>query len=273
MVKDLVIYPDKRIGVVSSDVRVFDDELIELIEDMKDTMKEHNSNGLSAIQIAVPASIMIIKNSDGEFLEFINPRVVNHSGEFDSTETTQYLPNITRTFKRYERFSMVYEDRYGKQHTMNVEGELSAIIQRKIDYIFGSSFVHKFNPAGRKDIENELAGKGSDGSFEDYENISGRDYFKSIASKLLFFQFLTLFSVLFNLSNETLNNLYTYDKIATDLSTLLIIIYFIYSKYEATKKLSCTGCQVISFATVTVKFFGIIAILFLLSYYLVNPNI
>jgi len=273
MIKDLVIYPDKRISIVSSDVRLFDDELVELLEDMKDTMNANNSDGLSAIQIAVPASVMIIKDNKGDILEFINPRVINHSGEFNSTETTLYLPNITRTFKRYKKFSMVYEDRFGKQHSMNIDGELSAIIQRKIDYIFGSSFVHKFNPAGRKDIENELAGKGSGGSFEDYENISGRDYFKSIASKLLFFQFLTLFSIFFNLSINTLNNLYSYDKIATVLSTILIISYFIYSKYEATKRLSCTGCQVVSFATVTVKFFLIIITLFLLSYYLVNPNI
>ncbi len=272
MIRDLVVYPDKRIGIVSTDVRVFDDELIELLEDMKDTMNEHKVDGLSAIQIAVPACAMIIKKSDGEYLEIINPRIVNHNGSKTTLEETLYLPNIAKDITRYESFTMVYQDRYGNDKSMFVDGELSPLIQRKIDYIYGSSFIHKFNPKGRKDIENELAGKGSKGSFESYDNLSRGEYFMSMSSKLLFLEFLTLFAPIFNPSTDTLNNLFGYDKIASIVSILLVIIYFAYSKYEATTRLSCTGCQVINFMTRSLKYTLITIILFIASYYIVNPN-
>ncbi|SHO81563.1 Peptide deformylase [hydrothermal vent metagenome] len=272
MIKDLVVYPDKRIGIVSSDVRAFDEELFELLEDMKDTMNEHKVDGLSAIQIAVPASVIIIRKNDGEYLEIINPRIINHSGKITTAETTLYLPNIIKDISRYESFTMVYQDRYGNDKSMFVDGDLSPLIQRKIDYIYGSSFIHKFNPEGRKDIENELAGKGSKGSFESYDNLSRGEYFTSMASKLLFFEFLTLFAPIFNPSIDTLNNFYMYDKIASILSILLVIIYFAYSKYEAMSKISCTGCQIVSFASRSIKYILITIILFVASYYIVNPN-
>jgi peptide deformylase len=59
MIRDLVVYPDQRITVISSVVRFFNEELCKLLEDMKDTMNEHKVDGLIAIQIAVPARVIL----------------------------------------------------------------------------------------------------------------------------------------------------------------------------------------------------------------------
>jgi len=273
MVKDLVVYPDQRITVISSDVRFFDEELAELLEDMKDTMKEHNVDGLAAIQIAVPARVIIIKDKNGEYLEIINPRLIKGFGAITTTETTLYLPKIKRDITRYERFTLVYQDREGNNLSMDVDGELGVLIQRKIDYTFGSSFASKFKQEGREGIERELAGKGVGGSFESYDDLSKREYFTSMTIKLLFLQFLTLFSPLFSFSAQTMANIYTFDKVATGLSVLFIIIYFIYGKYEMTKRLSCTGCQVINFVNVSLQYFTMVGVMFGLVYWIVRPAV
>ncbi|SFV60976.1 Peptide deformylase [hydrothermal vent metagenome] len=101
--------------------------------------------------------------------------------------------------------------------------------------------------------------------------MSKREYFKSVISKLLFFEALTLFAPLFNLEQETLQSFYNYAVFATIASLILIIGYVVYAKYEASRVISCTGCQVVSFTAVAIKFFLITVILFMGSYYWVNP--
>jgi peptide deformylase len=272
MVKDLVVYPDQRITVIASDVRFFDEELHELLQDMKDTMNAHGADGLAASQIAVPARVIVIKDGEGNELEFINPRLIKGMGAITTSETTLYLPKIKRDIARYEKFTLVYQDRYGKDHSMDFEGVLGVVIQRKLDYTFGSSFAAKFKQKEREAIERELAGKGVGGSFESYDDLSNREYFTSMIQKLLALEFLTLFAPLFNFTTQTMEQLYTFDKVATGLSLVFIIIYFIYGKYEMTKRLSCTGCQVINFVNVSLQYIVLIVLFFVGSYYIVNPN-
>ena len=79
MIKELITYPDERIRYISADIRKFDDELFELLENMRDTMEHHALDALSAIQIAMPYSAIIFK--DGENLvEMINARLISTEG-------------------------------------------------------------------------------------------------------------------------------------------------------------------------------------------------
>ena len=272
MVKELIIYPDERINTVSVDVRKFDETLFSLIEDMKDTIQAHNAQGLSAIQISIALSVVVVKDKDGKWLEFINPRVLKGEGKTTSTETSLYLPNITETIPRYEKIYFIYQDRTGEQRSMSAEGSFGFMLQRKFDYIFGGTFANKLDKKTRKRVEQKLSINGSVGEFNATSKISKREYFKSFIGKLLFFEGLTLFSPLFNVTKERLETFYNYGIFATISSIILIIAYLIYARYEANRVVSCTGCQVVSFTAVAVKYFLITVVLFIGSYYFVNPN-
>ena len=272
MVKELIIYPDERINTVSVDIRKFDNELFSLIDDMKDTIEAHNAQGLSAIQIATPLGVVVVKDEKGNWLEFINPRVLKGEGKVDSIETSLYLPNITETIPRYEKIRFIYQDRRGEQHAMSAEGPFGFMLQRKFDYIFGGTFANKLDKKTRKRVEERLSINGASGEFNATSNISKREYFKSFIGKLLFFEGLTLFAPIFDVTKERLESFYNYDIFATIASILLIIGYLLYARYEAHRVVSCTGCQVVSFTAVAVKYFLITALLFVGSYYLVNPN-
>ncbi len=271
MVRDTVVYPDSRIDLVSSDVRVFDDALHALIEDMKDTAKANNADGLAAIQIAYPLAVVVVKDDEGNFLELINPRIIKKKGWVPSLETTLYLPDVQRTINRYESISLIYQDRDGNQHALQAEGALSRRIQRKFDYIFGGSFATKMNAKERKNLEKELAHSGVVGSFDSNAPVSGREYFKSIMTKLLVLEFLTLFTPLFSFEQSTLQMFYTFNVYATVALILLNIGYFAYAKYEANRVVSCTGCQVVSFMSVSLKFLALTLAMFGASYYILKP--
>lgn len=76
MVQPLVIYPDERVNISCTDVRTFNETLENVLEDMRDTMEEHNLEAMSAIQIAYPYNIVLIKNGD-DYDEYINPLYFN----------------------------------------------------------------------------------------------------------------------------------------------------------------------------------------------------
>jgi peptide deformylase len=272
MIKKLILYPDERINIASADVRKFDDELFLLIDDLKDTIEANNAQGLAAIQMATPLSVVVVKDKNGEWLEFINPRILKVKGKAISTETSLYLPNITEEIPRYEEIGFIYQDRRGEQHSMRAEGEFGFLLQRKFDYTFGGTFANKLDKKSRKRVEQRLSIGGAVGEFNATSNMSKREYFKSVISKLLFFEALTLFAPLFNASPERLQSFYNYDVFATIASLVLIVGYLVYAKYEASRVISCTGCQVVSFTAVAVKYFLITVVLFLGSYYLVNPH-
>jgi len=273
MIKELLLYPDERINIASADVRHFDDELFTLIDDMKDTIDFHNAEGLAAIQIAIALSVVVVKDPEGNWQEFMNPRILKVKGKTTSLETSLYLPNTQEEIPRHEKISFIYQDRSGEQHSMHAEGSYGFMLQRKFDYTFGGTFANKLDKKNRKRVEKNLSISGAPGEFNANSTISKREYFKSVMSKLLFFEGLTLFAPLFDFQKETLASMYSYDIFATITSLVLVVGYFTYAKYEASRVISCTGCQVVSFTAVAIKYLIIIMVLFVGSYYLVNPNI
>ncbi len=272
MVRDIITYPDERINIASADVRHFDIELISLIEDLKETIEAHQAQGLAAIQIAVARSVVVVKNEQGKWMEFINPRIIKFEGKTISKESTLYLPDIQEDIPRYEKITFVYQDRMGEQHSMSAEGAFGFLLQRKIDYTFGGTFANKIDKQHRKRVEQKLSIQGNVGNFNATSRISKREYFKSFMGKLLFFEALTLLAPLFDFKKETLQSFYSYDIFATITTFILIIAYVIYAKYEASRVVSCTGCQVVSISAVAIKYFIVASLLFLASYFLVKPT-
>lgn len=271
MIKKIVTYPDQRIKITSADVRTFDEELFELIENMKETMEANGLSELAAIQIAVPANVILLKSAQGEILELINPRIIQREGSVESTEKTAYLPGITATLQRYGKIKVVYQDRDGVQKSMDVDGELSVRIQRKIDYTFGGTFVDKLDKKGRKRVEKELEAQWGAQSGESCPTVYYRDYFTKGIRVLLLIEFLTLFTGFFTDSVTILENVYFFDKIATLLIMLLIIGYFFYAQYEARSFRSCTSCQTGNI--IGTAFIAVVKmmLLFAAAYYFVNP--
>ncbi len=249
MVKELVIYPDDRI-LSCTDVRDFKDEsLPRLLQDMKDTMEANSLEALAAIQIAHPFNIVIIKK-DGEYLEFINPRILKKEGIIENKEKTAYYPDIELTVPRYEKISIIYEDREGNQHSMKIEDRwLSTTLQRKIDYLFGGTPLDKVNKDYREQVLEALAGKGLvPQSLDVCPTFSRKDYITSFTDKILFFMGLSLitpiFAKFFHWTTTTISKIYTFDKIAFPSVIVLMIIYFIYAQYEAKKYKQCSSCQI-----------------------------
>ncbi len=269
--KDLLVYPDERVYIPSTDVRNFDQTLREVIEMMKEVIEENDAEGLAAIQTGYPYNIVVVKNADGSYLELINPRIIATEGKETKKEKTLYYPNIEIDVPRYAKIRLVYQDRDGSQLTMEAQGDLARVIQRKIDYTFAGTFLSKVDKKTRKAVEKALADQGLVPEVELCPIDSKKEYFVSVADKVIFFMFLTLFAKLFGASPETLATFYTFDKIGGWAVVALLIGYFIYGRYEARKYTSCTSCQIGNMIGTIVKRLVPAIVVGTASYFFVNP--
>ncbi len=268
MVRDIVVYPDKRINVLSPDLRVFDENMHSVIRDLKDTMKEHNTDAMAAIQIAIPMSIIVIKKEDGSYLEIINPRIIGKEGLIDSEESTLYFQDTKQNIKRYEKIKLIFQDTDAKQQSLDANGELAITLQRKIDYVYGATLANRTKDDGRKDFEKQLSANGMDGSFESCPTVFMRDYFLSVIQKIFFFIVIANIIGLF-LSDATFSTITTYSSYSILAMLAILVGYFFVAYYESKIYSSCTSCQVGNIIGTTVKYLLAIGILYWVTQYLI----
>lgn len=245
MIKELITYPDERIRYISADIRKYDDELFELLENMRDTMEHNALDAISAIQIAIPYSAILIKE-DENILELINARLILTEGVEEIDEISPYFPKgFSAKIKRYGKIKVVYENRHGELRHLDADGELSQRLQRQIDFLFGGTLLDKLGQKERQKAEEILVSQ-HEGVYDfgaSCPTVFVRDYFKRGAKYLLGLIALT-FVLPFFITPELRGLVYTVDKFALIPIPILMVIYFMYAQHEARLYKQCTSCQI-----------------------------
>ena len=168
MVRDIVVYPDKRLKMISEPVEKFDEEIHTLLDDMYDTMIAKNGVGLAAIQVGVPLRVLIINvpiETDSEdpreqqpkenTLEVINPVILEREGKTRYQEGCLSVPGYFEEVDRYKEVRIEYQDRHGKKYIIEDDEFLSIALQHEIDHLDGKVFVEKLSILKRKKFEKE----------------------------------------------------------------------------------------------------------------------
>jgi len=166
MVREIVIYPDKRLKLISKKVESFDGALHDLLDDMYETMVTRNGVGLAAIQVGVDLRVLIInvplEKEDGEHdqpkentLEMINPVIVEKDGSEKFQEGCLSVPGVYEDVERAKRVKVEYFDRYGEKHIIEDDGFLAVAMQHEIDHLEGKVFIEKLSYIKRKKFEKE----------------------------------------------------------------------------------------------------------------------
>ena len=165
MVQDIVIYPDKRLKLISKEVTSFDKELHSLLDDMYDTMVSRKGVGLAAIQIGVAQRVLIINipedDSDDvvlnreDTLEIVNPVFTKKEGSCKHQEGCLSIPGVYEDIERAEYIVLEYQNRYGEKQTIENNDFLAVALQHEIDHLDGKVFIEKLSFIKRKKFEKE----------------------------------------------------------------------------------------------------------------------
>jgi len=174
MIREIVVYPDKRLKLISKEVESFDGALHDLLDDMYETMRARNGVGLAAIQVGVDMRALIIniplEDTDGEHdqpkentLELINPVIVEADGTEKFQEGCLSIPGVYEDVERAKHVKVTYLDRNGEKQTIEDDDFLAIAIQHEIDHLDGKVFIEKLSYTKRKKFEKEWKRKQKEG--------------------------------------------------------------------------------------------------------------
>ena len=166
MVREIVVYPDKRLKLISKEVESFDGALHDVLDDMYDTMRAKNGVGLAAIQVGVALRALIInipiEGADGEHdqpkentLEMNNPIITEQDGCEKFQEGCLSVPGVYEDIERAKHVKVEYFNRNGNKLTIENDAFLAIAIQHEIDHLDGKVFIEKLSYMKRKKFEKE----------------------------------------------------------------------------------------------------------------------
>lgn len=136
-------YPDERLHTVANRVEKFDNAVQKLIRDMAETMYAAPGVGLAATQVNVHQQIVVadVSENHDQLLVFINPEIINVSGESELEEGCLSVPGIYDKVARAERVTVRAFNEKGDPFTLEADGLLAVCIQHEIDHLRGKVFV------------------------------------------------------------------------------------------------------------------------------------
>lgn len=167
MIREIVVYPDKILKQKSKNIKDFDSDLHELLDDMYDTMLDKNGIGLAAIQIAIPLNAVLISLPDEEGLqqkesviEIINPKILEKKGSTVYTEGCLSVPEYYDDIERADWIKVEFFDRNGNRIEKEYDGLMAIAFQHETDHLNGHLFVEKLSFLKRKKFEKEWKKRG-----------------------------------------------------------------------------------------------------------------
>jgi peptide deformylase len=267
MIKEITQYPTVMSLEFGGNVRHFDNTLLELIQDLKDTITANDLTALAAFQIGSPLAVMVIKQEDDQFLEIINPVIIKREGSVTPVETTAYFPGLSGKTKRYEKIKLMYEDRNGDQQFLTAEGDLAITIQRKADYLLGANFRIRMNEEEKKLFDSKLEFGTDDIDHNDCPTVFKRDRILRLI-KYGFIAGILGLILSFFVNEESITTIKSAENILMLTILVLMVVYFFYAQYEGKKYKHCTSCQIGNIiGTVTILAFKLL-LLFIANYFI-----
>lgn len=136
-------YPDPRLHTVAQPVVQVDGRIRQLVRDMAETMYAAPGIGLAATQVDVHERVIVIDISDtrDDLQVYINPEILEATGEEESEEGCLSVPGIFDRVRRAEKVKVRALDAEGKSRVIEADGLLAVCIQHEMDHLQGKVFV------------------------------------------------------------------------------------------------------------------------------------
>ena len=157
-------FPDPVLKQKALPVKEFDEKLAELADNMLETMYEERGIGLAAVQVGVLKQLVVVDLKSGEEdislrepRVFVNPHIVERSGETISEEGCLSVIEYRAEIKRAESIKLEFQDLQGEFRTMEAEGLFSICIQHELDHLQGILFIDHLPMLKQKMVKKRLA--------------------------------------------------------------------------------------------------------------------
>ncbi len=141
-IRNIRIVGDEILTKPSRDVEKIDERIKTILDDMKDTMYEYDGVGLAAPQIGILRKLVVMDVGDG-IIEFINPEIVESSGEQTDEEGCLSVPGKRGEVTRPMKVTVKAQNREGKWMLFEGDGLFARCACHEIDHLYGKLFLSK----------------------------------------------------------------------------------------------------------------------------------
>ena len=116
-------------------------KIIQLLDDMAETMRAANGVGLAAPQVGILRRIVVIEVEEGKLIELINPKIIAYAGEQTGSEGCLSVPNKWGTVTRPMHVTVRALNRHGEEFDISGSELLARAFCHELDHLEGKLYV------------------------------------------------------------------------------------------------------------------------------------
>lgn len=143
----LVKYPDARLRSMCAPVTEFNDELVSLVENLRDTMRAAPGVGITAAHVGIMLRVVVLDIfPDKEVRSYINPEVIWTSERtMRHEEGSVSMPGVIEEIERPSEIRIRYQDVAGIECVEDVSGFAAICHQHEIDQLNGIFWIQRLS--------------------------------------------------------------------------------------------------------------------------------
>lgn len=140
----IVKYPEPILTKAAREVVEITDEILQLMDDMYETMVASDGIGIAAPQVNRSLRIALVEvDEETGLFEMINPEIITVSGKNVDVEGCLSFPEIYGTVERADNIVIRYFDREGEAYEVEAEDYLARVFQHELEHLDGKLFTDK----------------------------------------------------------------------------------------------------------------------------------
>jgi len=126
-------------------VKAVDEKILELLEDMAETMYQEDGVGLAAPQIGILKRLVVIDVGEG-LIKLINPVIMEANGEQQGIEGCLSVPGVSGEVIRPQKVRIGAQNEKGEYIELEGEDLLARAFCHELDHLEGILFIDKMLP-------------------------------------------------------------------------------------------------------------------------------
>lgn len=152
--RNIVQEPNETLRKKCRKVEQITDRILQLLDDMKETLAKADGVGLAAPQVGVLRRVVVIDIGEGP-MELINPEILETSGEQTGEEGCLSVAGRWGVVTRPNYVKVKAMDRQGKERIYEGEGLLARAFCHEIDHLDGRLFIDIMKEEITEDADEE----------------------------------------------------------------------------------------------------------------------
>ncbi|CAG8999804.1 MAG: Peptide deformylase [Candidatus Celerinatantimonas neptuna] len=156
---NILKYPDERLRKIAEPVTEVTPAIVQIVDDMFETMYDDDGVGLAATQVDIHQRIIVMDCSENrdERIVLINPEIIERASTCAlNEEGCLSVPEYRAEVERATEVTVRALNRDGETFELSATGLLAICIQHEMDHLLGKLFIDYLSPLKRQRVRHKM---------------------------------------------------------------------------------------------------------------------